>query len=306
MVTALTNYREMVRENLRLDQTTEQEVIRELEAHIEDELQELKDAGLSDEEAADTCLTLMGSAKTLAHQICESHSQGSWTQALFTAMPHLLFGLLFALSWWQGIVGLLAALVVLLSVVVYGWWRGKPSWLFSWLGYSLLPVVFAGLLLLYLPTEWAWIAILIVAGLRLYAEEDKAGLVVQLVDAITAADYYRLVPGGRAGGQDARLLAAAPPGFRPLDRADLPLVGGGRHHLYPLEKALAEDIGPGDGRADNPDHDCLLRRWQTQRARLFSSNRSDADSTAKSGFGGTNAKAQRLTFFEAAVTFLAL
>jgi hypothetical protein len=161
MVTALTNYLEMVRENLRLDQTTEQEVIRELEAHIEDELQELKDAGLSDEEAADTCLTLMGSAKTLAHQICESHSQGSWTQALFTAMPHLLFGLLFALSWWQGIVGLLAALVVLLSVVVYGWWRGKPSWLFSWLGYSLLPVVFAGLLLLYLPPGLAWIAILI-------------------------------------------------------------------------------------------------------------------------------------------------
>jgi hypothetical protein len=110
----------------------------------------------------------MGSAKTLAGQIYESHSQGSWTQALFTAMPHLLFGLLFALSWWQGIIGLLAMLVAVLSVVVYGWWRGKPSWLFSWLGYSLLPVVFAGLLLLYLPQGLDWIAIIIYIPMALW------------------------------------------------------------------------------------------------------------------------------------------
>jgi hypothetical protein len=168
MATALSHYLDMVRENLNLDRSTEQEVIQELETHIDDELQELKDAGLSDEEAADACLTLMGSAKTLARQIYESHSQGSWSQALFTAMPHLLFGLLFALNLWQGIIGLLAALVVLLSVVVYGWWRGKPSWLFSWLGYSLLPVVFAGLLLLYLPQGWSWLAILIYIPMALW------------------------------------------------------------------------------------------------------------------------------------------
>jgi len=168
VVTAQSHYLEMVRENLKLDRSTEQEVIQELAAHIEDEVQELRATGLSDEEATDACLTLMGSAKTLAHQIYESHSQGSWTQALFAAMPHLLFGLLFALSWWQGIIGLLAVLVAVLSVVVYGWWRGKPSWLFSWLGYSLLPVVFAGLLLLYLPRGWDWLAILIYVPMALW------------------------------------------------------------------------------------------------------------------------------------------
>jgi hypothetical protein len=168
VVTAQSHYLEMVRENLKLDRSTEQEVIQELAAHIEDEVQELRATGLSDEEATDACLTLMGSAKTLAHQIYESHSQGSWTQALFAAMPHLLFGLLFALSWWQGIIGLLAVLVAVLSVVVYGWWRGKPSWLFSWLGYSLLPVVFAGLLLIYLPRGWDWLAILIYVPMALW------------------------------------------------------------------------------------------------------------------------------------------
>jgi hypothetical protein len=168
LATALSHYLEMVRENLKLDRSTEQEVIQELETHIEDELQEFKDAGLSDEEAADACLTLMGSAKTLARQIYESHSQGSWSQALFAAMPHLLFGLLFALNWWQGIIGLLAMLVAVLGTVVYGWWRGKPSWLFSWLSYSLLPVVFAGLLLLYLPQGWSWLAIPIYIPMALW------------------------------------------------------------------------------------------------------------------------------------------
>ena len=168
MVAALSHYLDSVRENLRLDRSLEREVIQELETHIEDELQELKDAGLSEEEAARACLTLMGSAKTVARQIYESHSQGSWTQALFAAMPHLLFGLLFALNWWRGIIGLLAVLVLVLSVAVYGWWRGKPAWLFPWLGYSLLPVVFAGLLLLYLPEGWAWVAILIYIPMALW------------------------------------------------------------------------------------------------------------------------------------------
>jgi len=168
VVAALSHYLDSVRENLRLDRSLEREVIQELETHIEDELQELKDAGLSEEEAARACLTLMGSAKTVARQIYESHSQGSWTQALFAAMPHLLFGLLFALNWWRGIIGLLAVLVLVLSVAVYGWWRGKPAWLFPWLGYSLLPVVFAGLLLLYLPEGWAWVAILIYIPMALW------------------------------------------------------------------------------------------------------------------------------------------
>ena len=168
MVTVLSRYLDSVRENLRLDCSLESEVIHELETHIEDELQELREAGLSEEEAANTCLKLLGSAKVVARQICEAHSQGSWSQALLAAMPHILFGLLFALNWWRGIGWLLGMLVLVLSMAVYGWWRGKPAWLFPWLGYSLLPVVAAGLLLLYLPQGWSWVAILIYIPLALW------------------------------------------------------------------------------------------------------------------------------------------
>ena len=168
MVTALSHYLESIRDNLRLDLSTEREVISELETHIEERLQELTEAGLSEEEAANTCAELLGSAKLVARQIYEAHSQGSWRQALFASMPHLLFGLLFALNWWQGIGWLLVMLALVLSVAIYGWWRGKPTWLFPWMGYSLLPVVGAGLLLLYLPRGWSWLAILLYIPLALW------------------------------------------------------------------------------------------------------------------------------------------
>ncbi len=161
MTTALSHYLNIVRDNLRLDPQSEREVINELETHIDDELQELKEAGLSEEEAANTCVRLLGSVKLVAHQIYEAHSQGTWRQALLASMPHLLFGLIFALNWWRGVSWLLLMLVLILSAAVYGWWRGKPTWLFPWLGYSLLPVVVAGLSLLYLPRGWSWLAILL-------------------------------------------------------------------------------------------------------------------------------------------------
>ena len=161
MANNVSHYLESIGDSLRLDPLAKREVIRELETHIEDRLDELQESGLSEEEAADTCVKLLGSAKQLARQMYEAYSQGTWRQTLLASMPHLLFGLIFVLNWWQGIGWLLIMLVLILSMVVYGWGHGKPTWLFPWLGYSLLPVVVAGLFLLYLPQGWSWLAILL-------------------------------------------------------------------------------------------------------------------------------------------------
>jgi len=159
MTTALIHYLEYIKNNLRLNPSDEREVINELETHIEDRLQELEKTGLSEEEATETCLGLLGSARLIARQMYETHSQGTWKQALLASMPHLLFGILFALNQWQHIGWLSAVLGLIFVTVVYGWWRGKPAWVFPWLGYSLLPVMVAGLLLLYLPKDWSLLAI---------------------------------------------------------------------------------------------------------------------------------------------------
>jgi len=159
MAPVLSRYLETIKDNLRLDPCEETDIIHELETHIEDRVQELKEAGLSEEEATHTCLKLFGSAQAIARQIYEAHSQGNWKQALLAATPHLLYGILFALNWWQYIGWHTIMLTIILGIVFYGLWHGKPAWVFPWLGYTLLPVVVAGILLFYLPRVWYWVAV---------------------------------------------------------------------------------------------------------------------------------------------------
>jgi hypothetical protein len=110
----------------------------------------------------------MGSEKSVARQIYEAYSQGSWKQVLLASMPHLLFGLLFALNWWQHIGWLSVVLSLILGTAIYGWWHGKPTWVFPWLGYSLLPVLVVGLLLIYLPRGWSLLVIPLYIPLALW------------------------------------------------------------------------------------------------------------------------------------------
>ncbi|MBI4187428.1 MAG: hypothetical protein HY530_08010 [Chloroflexi bacterium] len=158
MATAWSSYLDAIRDNIRLDPASETEIVRELESHVEDRVEALRESGLSEEEADRTCVRMLGSAKMVARQIYEAHSQGTWRQVLLASVPHLLFALLFVLDWWQHLGWLSVALTLTVATAIYGWWHGRPAWLFSWLGYSLLPVAVAGLFLLYLPKGWSWLA----------------------------------------------------------------------------------------------------------------------------------------------------
>jgi hypothetical protein len=159
MTQELTQYLENIRYTSKLSPSDEKEVISELETHIEDKLQELTDSGLSKEEAIETCLGQLGSPTAVARQIYEAYSQGSWKQVLLASMPHLLFGALFVLNWWHHIGWLMIVLCLVLGTTIYGWWHGQPTWVFSWLGYSLLPVLAVGILLIYLPKGWSLLVI---------------------------------------------------------------------------------------------------------------------------------------------------
>ena len=168
MSATINDYLDTVRGSLRLDDSSEREIINELETHIEDEVQELKKSGVREEEAVKACIRLLGSARSIARQIYEAHSQGTWRQALLASLPHGLFGIVFFLNWWQGEGWMLAMLIMILTTSVYGWWRHKSNWLFPWLGYALLPVIIAGLSLLYLPEGLSWLAVLVYLPLALW------------------------------------------------------------------------------------------------------------------------------------------
>jgi len=153
---------------LRIDQTIRDGVAEELYTHLEDKSRELEENGLSKEEASKIAVQSLGSPELIAQQIYETHAQGSWKEALFSALPHFLVALLFTSYYWRNIVYVSIMLALIVGIAIYGWHRGKPIWIFPWLGYYLMPVVVTGILLLSLPQGWGWIAALIYIPLALF------------------------------------------------------------------------------------------------------------------------------------------
>ena len=169
MVNNTTHYLNRFKACLKIDRTIRDGVAEELCTHLEDKSRELEKNGLSREEADKIAVQSLGSPELVAQQIYETHAQGSWKEAFFSALPHFLVALLFASYYWQNVVGLSIILALTVSIAIYGWHRGKPIWLFPWLGYYLIPVVVTGILLLNLPQGWVWIAALIYIPLALFA-----------------------------------------------------------------------------------------------------------------------------------------
>ena len=157
------NYLETVKTSLRLDPAAKRIVLRELRAHFEDKWSDLKTQGIPDEIADDKVMKSLGSPKVVAQQLLDVYGQGTWRQALVAAMPHLVVAWLLAIRAWQGginwISGALLVITILgvVAVVMYGWWQGKPTWVFPWLGYYMLPVIAAGILVVSLPDRLNWI-----------------------------------------------------------------------------------------------------------------------------------------------------
>jgi len=168
MVSSISHYLNRFKASLKIDHTIRDGVAQELRAHLEDTIRELEEKGLSREEASKIAVQSLGSPELIAEQIYETHAQGSWKEAIFSALPHLLVALLFTSYYWQNIVYASIILALTVGIAIYGWQRGKPVWLFPWLGYYLMPVVISGILLLSLPEGWGWIAALIYIPLALF------------------------------------------------------------------------------------------------------------------------------------------
>ena len=119
----------------KLNPDEESDVVRELQTHFEDEIAELCDEGYSRTEALDIAKKQFGSAKEIGCEMYEAYSRGSWLQVILSALPHLLLALTFVLHLWDDISWLIAVFIMVISITTLGWRRGKPNWMYSWLGY---------------------------------------------------------------------------------------------------------------------------------------------------------------------------
>jgi hypothetical protein len=76
----------------------------------------------------------------------EAYSKGNWFEAFMAALPHLIVAGLFITRIWYHPVLAPIAFAALVGVTLFGWWHGKPNWLYSWIGYALLPLIIGGYL----------------------------------------------------------------------------------------------------------------------------------------------------------------
>ena len=132
--------------HLHLEPRQEQEILQELQVHVEDRAQELVESGLQAEEAWDRALRDRGASNDVAERFYEVHSSGTWHHTVLAVMPHVLLALMFAMHLWTRPVWVALMLVVALTISVFGWMQGRPRWTYPWLGYCLVvPIVSWGL-----------------------------------------------------------------------------------------------------------------------------------------------------------------
>lgn len=144
MLPEIRNYLDEVRSYLHLDQATQMWVISDLCSYFEEKTEELQGAGLSEKEAARVAIECCGRPRVIARRMYEAHSKGSWNEAAWAFLPHLVIAFLFLSHLWHHPVVAPIGFGSVVMVALYGWWHSKPSWMYPWVGYSLLPLLIAG------------------------------------------------------------------------------------------------------------------------------------------------------------------
>lgn len=138
---SIESYLDQIKANLRLDPYTEGKIIGELKTYFDEKLGDLQADGLSRTEAERQAIRAFGQPRTVARLIYEAHSRGSWLEALLAAQPHLLGAVLFATHLWSHSFTLVVAFSLLLIVTLLGWAKGRPNWLYPWLGCAFAPIL---------------------------------------------------------------------------------------------------------------------------------------------------------------------
>jgi hypothetical protein len=140
---AVDTYLNQVKSNLHLDPYTESTVMGELETYFQDKIEDLRTAGLTEADAARQAIDSFGTPRKVARLLYEAHSRGSWLEALLAAQPALLGAGLFATHLWSQVLVLIPAFALLLFVTLTGWLKGKPNWLYPWIGFAFAPLLAA-------------------------------------------------------------------------------------------------------------------------------------------------------------------
>jgi hypothetical protein len=139
-------YFEQLRSHLRLGERIEADVLRELEAHVEDRVSELVSRGVPESSARRIALRGFGRPRTLAHLMRQAHLVTTWGETFLGAAPLLLLAAVIGLDQWRTGFVVAAVALAVVAVTLYGLWLGRPAWFYPWAGVALTIPLYAGYL----------------------------------------------------------------------------------------------------------------------------------------------------------------
>ena len=154
----INNYLNSLARRLHLDPNREQEILEELQGHIEDKAAELEAEGIDRETALAVAVEEMGAPRHIASRMYAVHSTtGVWRDVVLAMVPHFLLAALFALHLWSHYFLVSVVLVGIAFVTWRNWRAGKPSqWSYTWLGYTLAAPAISWLLSLITLSYGGW------------------------------------------------------------------------------------------------------------------------------------------------------
>jgi hypothetical protein len=157
MTFEVTNYLHALARKLHLDPDEKDEIIQELEGHLEDKAAELETQGVDRDTAMARAVAEMGAPNAVARGMYEVHSPGVWRDVLLATIPHFLLAAFFALHLWSHYFLVSLLLIVIAFVTWQNWRAGSPSkWSYTWMGYSLAAPALSWLLSLITLGYGAW------------------------------------------------------------------------------------------------------------------------------------------------------
>jgi hypothetical protein len=157
MATEFADYLHSLARRLHLEPAEEQDIVLELEGHLEDKAAELESYGVDRETAFKRAVREMGAPESVASGMYQVHSPGVWRDVMLSTVPHFLLAALFALHLWSQYF-LVALLLIGIALVTWRNWRaGNPSkWSYSWMGYTLAAPTLSWLLSLITLSYGGW------------------------------------------------------------------------------------------------------------------------------------------------------
>jgi len=152
------SYLAAFKDRLGLGPAEAQEIIDELETHLNDKVKDLEAQGVDGQTARTLAVQHLGDPSDIARRMRLVYGYAGWSDVVLAALPHLMVCGLFLFKFCCNYFVIALALSAIAALTWYDWRKGNPSnWSYSWLGYVIVAPVVSFLIAIHAIGYGAWV-----------------------------------------------------------------------------------------------------------------------------------------------------